>query len=211
MAQVVDTERPLTSRCRCRDAQQFPLGTYCKFCKGLERRCLGRQEAVLAIARRSGMQRWSRQAEAVKLAPHTARSFVARLKKRRDITVMPAHRQGDRGDQPGRLEQAGRGEHDGRIPRHQAAATRRCAKRRSPASIVGSQLDPLYSMTKGGVTLFTKSRTFIAAGRRRLSANVGPSADAAGVSRASVARRTQPKIFPVPGSSVGADQVANSH
>jgi NAD(P)-dependent dehydrogenase (short-subunit alcohol dehydrogenase family) len=72
---------------------------------------------------------------------------------------------------------------------------RRCAKRRSPASIVGSQLDPLYSMTKGGVTLFTKSRTFIAAGRRRLSANVGPSADTAGVSRASVARRTPPKIF----------------
>jgi hypothetical protein len=104
--------------------QQSPLGAYCSYCKGLERRCLlGRQEAVLAIARRSGMQRWSRQAaKTVKLAPHTARSFVARLKKRRDITVMPAHRQGDRGDQPGRLEQAGRGEHDGRIPRHQAAA-----------------------------------------------------------------------------------------
>ena len=27
----------------------------------------------------------------------------------------------------------------------------------SIAGLVGSQLDPLYSMTKGGVTLFTKS------------------------------------------------------
>ncbi|MEZ5851484.1 MAG: glucose 1-dehydrogenase [Hyphomicrobiaceae bacterium] len=35
----------------------------------------------------------------------------------------------------------------------------------SVAGIVGSQLDPLYSMTKGGVTLFTKS-TALAFGRR---------------------------------------------
>ncbi len=28
------------------------------------------------------------------------------------------HRQGDRGDQPGRMEQAGGGEHDRRVPRH---------------------------------------------------------------------------------------------
>jgi NAD(P)-dependent dehydrogenase (short-subunit alcohol dehydrogenase family) len=36
----------------------------------------------------------------------------------------------------------------------------------SIAGIVGSQLDPLYSMTKGGVTLFTKSA---ADGRRHAS------------------------------------------
>jgi len=35
----------------------------------------------------------------------------------------------------------------------------------SIAGIVGSQLDPLYSMTKGGVTLFTKS-TALAFGRK---------------------------------------------
>ncbi len=35
----------------------------------------------------------------------------------------------------------------------------------SVAGLVGSQLDPLYSMTKGGVTLFTKS-TALAFGRR---------------------------------------------
>jgi len=35
----------------------------------------------------------------------------------------------------------------------------------SVAGLVGSQLDPLYSMTKGGVTLFTKS-TALAYGRR---------------------------------------------
>jgi NAD(P)-dependent dehydrogenase (short-subunit alcohol dehydrogenase family) len=33
------------------------------------------------------------------------------------------------------------------------------------AGLVGSQLDPLYSMTKGGVTLFTKS-TALAYGRK---------------------------------------------
>ena len=36
----------------------------------------------------------------------------------------------------------------------------------SIAGLVGSQLDPLYSMTKGGVTLFTKS-TALAFGRKR--------------------------------------------
>src|SRR5213592_4069346 len=35
----------------------------------------------------------------------------------------------------------------------------------SVAGIVGSQLDPLYSMTKGGVTLFTKS-TALSFGRK---------------------------------------------
>ena len=63
-----------------------------------------------------------------------------------------------------------RGQHDRRLPRHQAVRCRRCARRRktsehgsaivnlaSIAGMVGSQLDPLYSMTKGGVTLFTKS------------------------------------------------------
>ena len=79
------------------------------------------------------------------------------------------HRQGYRGDYPGRMGQTGRGQHDGRIPRHELAAQalREAAKSSehgsaivnlaSIAGIVGSQLDPLYSMTKGGVTLFTKS------------------------------------------------------
>ena len=75
-------------------------------------------------------------------------------------------RQGHRGDQPGRVEPAGRREHDRRLSRHQARRCRRCAKaaKTSPhgsaivnlasiAGLVGSQLDPLYSMTKGGVTL----------------------------------------------------------
>ncbi len=41
----------------------------------------------------------------------------------------------------------------------------------SVAGIVGSQLDPLYSMTKGGVTLFTKS-TALAFGRKGLKIRV---------------------------------------
>src|SRR5262249_54896679 len=36
----------------------------------------------------------------------------------------------------------------------------------SVAGLVGSQLDPLYSMTKGGVTLFTKSVEFARKGYR---------------------------------------------
>ena len=63
-----------------------------------------------------------------------------------------------------------RGQPDRRLAGHQAAlpasarARPRPARTAAPSStsprspgLVGSQLDPLYSMTKGGVTLFTKS------------------------------------------------------
>jgi 3(or 17)beta-hydroxysteroid dehydrogenase len=49
----------------------------------------------------------------------------------------------------------------GRSSRHGSAIVNLA----SIAGIVGSQLDPLYSMTKGGVTLFTKS-TALAFGRK---------------------------------------------
>src|SRR5215469_14914175 len=61
------------------------------------------------------------------------------------------------------------GQPDGRLSRHQAVppgaagsgAARRPWQRdcqlASTAGLVGSTQDPLYSMTKGGVTLFTKS------------------------------------------------------
>ena len=58
----------------------------------------------------------------------------------------------------------------------QGARRRRCQgqRHRQPASVagvVGSELDPLYSMTKGGVTLFTKSTASILGARAIASAS----------------------------------------
>jgi NAD(P)-dependent dehydrogenase (short-subunit alcohol dehydrogenase family) len=49
-----------------------------------------------------------------------------------------------------------RGQSDRRLSRHQARATG-IVNLASTAGLVGSTQDPLYSLTKGGVTLFTKS------------------------------------------------------
>ena len=71
--------------------------------------------------------------------------------------------------QPRRMAAAERGQPDRRVSRHQAVpagAARGGAESphgsaivnlASTAGLVGSTQDPLYSMTKGGVTLFTKS------------------------------------------------------
>src|SRR5882762_6766337 len=78
-------------------------------------------------------------------------------------------RKGHRGGEPRRMAPPLRREPDRGLSRYQA---RRVSLRErgktsphgsavvnlaSVAGLVGSQLDPLYSMTKGGVTLFTKS------------------------------------------------------
>ena len=60
----------------------------------------------------------------------------------------------------------------------------------SIAGLVGSQLDPLYSLTKGGVTLFTKS-TALEFGRRTISA-------ATPCTPASLPRRSGARSRPAP-------------
>jgi 3(or 17)beta-hydroxysteroid dehydrogenase len=60
------------------------------------------------------------------------------------------------------------GQPDRRVPRHQAVPASAAGAQQSPrgsaivnlastAGLVGSTQDSLYSMTKGGLTLFTKS------------------------------------------------------
>jgi 3(or 17)beta-hydroxysteroid dehydrogenase len=78
-------------------------------------------------------------------------------------------RQGPDGRDHGGSEPPGRHQHDGRLARYEVCAPALAESGKlsrhgsavvnlaSIAGIVGSQLDPLYSMTKGGVTLFTKS------------------------------------------------------
>ena len=81
----------------------------------------------------------------------------------------PVSRQGHRGGEPRRMAPPLRRQPDRGISRHEVRAAGIARERpasphgsaivnlASVAGLVGSQLDPLYSMTKGGVTLFTKS------------------------------------------------------
>src|SRR5215471_4479427 len=101
--------------------------------------------------------------------PRPPRPSVVSVSSTSWSTSRTVSRQGHRNRQPRRMGTALRGQPDRCLSRHQAvpAALRDAAlasahgsaivNLASTAGLVGSTQDPLYSMTKGGVTLFTKS------------------------------------------------------